>query len=774
MTQTMQPSFSAGEMAPATFARVDLARYYTGLRTCRNFVVLPEGGVQNRSGTRLVAEVKDSSAFTRLIEFQFSTEQTYALEFGNQYIRFVSNGGQVTAGGVPYEIATPYPTAVLADLQFTQSADVLTLVHPNYAPRELKRLGPTNWTLTEIGFAPTIDAPTGLTATPRSGGSGAVSSYDYRVTAVSSFESGAVESLTSNNANVASFDNAPGASLSWNAVAGADHYNVYKNKSSGIYGYIGKASGTAFTDVNITPDAEKTVPIGNNPFANGNYPSTVGYYQQRMVFASSIAQPQTIWMSRTSDFHNFGYSDPSRDDDGIEITLASREVNKIRHLVSLRELLALTSGAEWSITASSDSGLTPESISAVPQSYVGTNSVRPSVYGNTALYVQARGGKLATLAYNYVADGFVVQDVSVLSSHLMRGFTLTDMAFTLAPNGVVWIVRNDGVMLGFTFLADQQVYAWHRHDTDGSFESVASVPEGDEDVLYCIVRRTVGGVTKRYIERMASRQLTKYQSGDYAYDRSFFVDCGLTYDGRRAGSAVLSGSTDWKAPNPLTLTVGAATFNAGMVGRSLVLYGGGTADAIGDVLVAKITGYTSPTVVTVEPNTIVPSSLRGISATRWGLAATVVSGLAHVEGKTVSILADGNVLPQQVVSGGAITLDGPVLVAHIGLPITADFETLDITMQNNQPFLGNKKRVNEVTVLCQESRGIFAGSDADHLYEFKQRATENYGEPIALLTGRAEIMVSCKWDNAGRIFLRQSDPLPLTILGVMPNVQAGG
>lgn len=773
MSDMIQPSFSAGEMAPATFARVDLARYYTGLRTCRNFVVLPEGGVQNRSGTEMVVEVKNSAAFTRLIPFQFSTQQTYILEFGNLYIRFISNGGQVTSGGVAYEIASPYTTADLAALQFTQSADVLTIVHPSYAPRELKRLAATSWTLTAISFQPSISAPTGLTATARAGGSGTTTNYGYRVTAVSSFASGSVESWPSNTATVDSWDSVPGATLSWTAVAGADHYDVYKNKSSGVYGYIGQATSTSFTDANITPDATNTVPVGYNPFDGANYPSTVGYFQQRMVFAASAANPQTIWMSRTSDFHNFGYSDPSRDDDGIEITLASREVNQIRHLVSLRELLALTSGAEWSITGSSDSGVTPDSISAIPQSYVGTNNVLPAVYGNTALYVQARGGKLATLAYNYVSDGFVAQDVSVLSSHLMRGYILTDMAFALAPNGVVWIVRNDGALLGFTFLADQQVYAWHRHDTDGAFESVASVPEDDEDAVYVIVNRTVNGSTKRYIERMASRQLTKYGSGDYAFDRAFFVDCGLTYDGRQTGKATLTGGTDWKYPNPLTLTTSASVFTAGMVGRSVVMYGAGTQDDIGDILTVTITGYTSGTSVTVTPNTIVPASLQGIAATRWGLAATTISGLSHLEGKTVSILADGNVLPQAVVTGGTVTVD-PVLVAHIGLPITADFETLDLTMQNNQPFLGTKKKVNSVTVICQESRGIFAGQDADSLYEFKQRATENYGEPIALLTGRAEISIQCNWNDTGRVFIRQSDPLPLTILGVMPNVQAGG
>lgn len=774
MTDLIQPSFSAGEVSPATYARVDLGRYYTALKTCRNYQVLPEGGAQNRSGTKFIAETKTSSSISRLIPFQFSTEQTYVLEFGDGYIRFFTDGAQVVSGVTPYEIATTYTAAQLFDLKYTQSADVMTIVHPAHPPRELARLAPTNWTLTDIAFEPAIAAPTGLTATARTGGSGDTTEYQYKVTAVSSVSEGSVESNASNTATVNSFDNKPGATLSWTASAGADHYNIYKNKSSGVFGFIGQATATTFSDINITPETDNTVPIGYNPFAGGNNPSVVGFFQQRMVFAASAANPQTVWMSRTGDFHNFGYSDPAKDDDGIEFIIASEQVNQIRHLVSLRDLLAMTSGAEIAISGGTESGVTKDNISAIEQSYFGSSNVNPAIYANTALYVQARGGKLSTLAYNYVSDGFVPQDVSVLSSHLMRGYTIKDMAFSLAPNGVLWLVRNDGLLLGFTFLPDQQVYAWHWHDTDGFVESVASVPEDDEDAVYFIVRRTINGVTKRYIERLQSRQLTKSGSGDYWFDRAFFVDCGLTYDGRRTGTAVLTGGTDWQYPNPLTLAVGAATFDAGMVGRSVIMYGGGTETAIGDLLTVVITGYTSPTVVTVEPQTVVPASLRGISATRWGIAATTISALDHLEGKTISALADGNVAPQMVVTGGAVTLDGPALVAHLGLPITADFETLDITLSGNQAFLANQKRINHLTVLCQESRGIFAGPDLQHLKEYKQRSTENYGEPITLLTGRAEMVIPANWNANGRIVIRQSDPLPLTILGVIPNVHAGG
>ncbi len=767
MTETIQPSFSAGELAPSTFARVDLARYYTGLRTCRNFMVMPEGGVRNRAGTQFIAQAKYPDRKCRLIPFEFSTEQTYVLEFGHQYIRFITNGGYLLNIGQIFEISTPYVEADLFNLNYTQSADVLTIAHPGYAPRELKRMGATSWSLSEISFVPSISAPAGLTATARTGGEGATTQYRYRVTAVSTLES-AEESLASEPASVNSFDNKAGAELSWTAVAGSDHYNVYKeNNGSGIFGFIGQADGTTFTDNNINPEKDDTPPTGENPFANGNNPGVVGYYQQRLVFAASDANPQTVWMSRTGAFHNFGYSTPTKDDDAITFTLASRQVNRIRHLVPLRELLLLTSGAEWTISGDS-SGLTASNVQAQVQSYIGASTVLPAVYGNTALYVQARGQKLADLQYSYTSDGFQGQDLTVLSSHLVRGFEIKDMTLAQVPNSCLWIIRSDGAMLGFTYLPSQEVFSWHRHDTDGKFEAIASVPEGDEDAVYLVVNRFVDGASRRYIERLASRQLA-VPGTESVLDRAFFVDSGLTYDGRQAAKATLSNGTDWKYPNPLILTTDADSFTQASVGKTMTLRASN-----GDNIRVDVKGISNPRSASVIPKSIVPESLRNVPAQSWGSAQTVLSGLDHLEGKTVSILADGNVAPQRVVTNGSVTLQSPAILACIGLPITSDFETLDLSIQNQPNFLGNKKRINSVTVLCEESRGVFAGTDVAHLYEYKQRGDEYYSEPIPATTGRFEIPISSTWNDAGRFFIRQTDPLPITILGVMFNVQAGG
>lgn len=770
MSQSIQPSFSSGELAPATYARVDLNRYFTGLRTCRNFMVMPEGGVRNRSGTKFLAETKVSAQKSRLIPFQFSTEQTYVLEFGVGYIRFYTNGGQLLNAGLTYEIASPYVEADLYALNYTQSADVMTIVHPNYAPMELKRFGPTNWTLTAITFVPTIQPPTGLSGIPRTGGTGDTTVYRYVVTSVSTDES-AEESLPSAQASVTSWDNKAGAVLTWTAAPGSvDHYNIYKdNNGSGIFGFIGQASGLTFTDNAIGPTKTDTPPSFDNPFASGNNPGVVGYYQQRRVFGASNANPQTLWFSRVGAYNNFGFSTPTKDDDAITVTLASRQVNRIRALVPLKELLVLTSGAEWTITGDA-TGLKPTNIQAQVQSYIGSGTVPPAVYGNTALYVQARGQKLADLAYSYTSDGFQGQDLTVLSSHLVRGFEIEDMALAQVPNSVLWIVRNDGQLLGFTYLPAQEVFSWHRHDTDGFYESVASVPEGDEDAVYFIVRRIINGVSRRYVERLASRQLS-VPGEDTEIDRAFFVDSGLMYDGRGATSAALAltGGTDWKYPNSITLKSVSPAFNVGDVGGTIELVGDD-----GEIVRVLVTVFGTSQSVTVIPQSIVPVSLRDKNATRWGRAKQSFSGLSHLEGRQVSILADGNVQPPQIVTGGTVGIQRPAMLVAIGLQFISDLETLDMTLQNQPNFLGVQKRINSVTAICEQSRGIFAGTDADHLYELKQRSSENYNDSIRLLTGLAEIQVSGKWEQPGRIFIRQSDPLPASILGVLFDVQAGG
>ncbi|BAP80903.1 hypothetical protein MT1_3728 [Pseudomonas sp. MT-1] len=767
-TSTIQPSFAAGELAPSLYARVDLARYQTGLRLCSNFFVMPYGGVKNRPGTVFVSETK-SSGVARLIPFQFNDEQTYVLEFGNLYMRVYKDGGIVEASpGVPYELVTPFTEEQLFDLNYTQSADVMTIVHPAHVPQQLSRLGHDNWTLAEISFVPGIAAPGGLTGTPRTAGSGDVTNYRYVVTAVIDSEV-PEESLPSAAVNIASWDNKPGAALSWSTVAGATYYNVYKDtNSSGIFGFIGRAENVTFTDINIAPVKTDTPPTGNNPFVGvGNYPGAVGYYQQRLCFAGSDSSPQTVWMSKTGNFKNFGYSTPVKDDDSITFTVASRQVNRFRHILPLRQLLGLTSGGEWVISGG-ESGITAKTVKAEIQSYNGASKIPPIVINDSAIYVQQRNNAVSSLAYTFEADGFSGDDLTKFSPHFFRGYTLIDWTYQQIPDRLVWAARNDGALLGMTFLPEEQLLAWHQHHTDGFVESVCCIAEGQMDALYLLVRRNINGVTKRYVERMATRDI-------YDAEDAFFVDCGLTYDGRNKDAGknlTLSGGAEWKHPQLVTVTAtGHAPFTPGSVGRTYRLRSGA------EMVRVEVTAYTSSAVVTGKLLEICPVSLRGVAVSDWALMAETIAGLGHLEGKTVAILTDGDAHPQRVVSGGAISLQHASAVVHAGLPYVAEMETLEIDWpdRGSGSQLDKRKIIPSVTAYLEASRNFWAGPKRGaKLFESKPDYRETYDSPVATTTGVTELKIDSVWQESGRVYIQQPDPLPLTILALIPEITVSG
>lgn len=681
MSRAYSRSFAGGEVTPEFFGQIADAKYQTGLARCRNFVVLPHGPVQNRSGFEFVREVKDSTAKTRLLPFEYSTTQTMVLEMGGGYFRFHTNGSTLLSGGSPYEVATSYAAADVMSVKYVQSADVLTLAHTGYPPAELRRLGATNWTLAPIVFSTTLPAPTGVSVTVYPGPKpGTPIDHYYVVTSVS--PNNIDESQISASAMGSNDLFATGAKnyITWTAATGAARYNVYK-ASNGLWGYIGQAADTTFVDDSITPDISKTPPEPNNPFAAaGDYPGAVTYFEQRRCFAGTINKPQNLWLTRSGTESNLTYSIPTRDSDSISFRVAARQANTVRHLVPLSNLLALTSSAEWRVTSLNTDALTPSSISVQPQSYIGAGDAQPVVVNNNVIYAAARGGHAREMAYNWQAGGYLTGDLSLRAPHLFAGLDIVDIAFQKSPHPVVWMVSSNGILLGLTYVPEQSVGAWHWHDTDGLFESICVVAEGTEDVLYAVVRRTIGGVQKRYVERMRTRAVT-------TQDASFFVDSGLTYSG---------------AP------------------------------------------------------------------------ATAITGLGHLEGKTVNILADGAVVAPRVVSGGSITLDQPASVVQVGLPITAELQTLPLALEMPGFGQGMRKNISKVYLRVKDSGGIFAGPSFDALTEAKIRTTEPYGSPPSLQTREVEIVTRAAWADGGQLCVRQTAPLPLTIASITFDLAVGG
>ena len=340
--KTLQTSFAGGEVTPELFGRIDDSKYQSGLSVCRNFVVKPHGPAESRAGFEFVREVKDSTKEVRLIPFTYSTTQTMVLEFGNTYIRFHTQGATLLSGGSPYEVVTPYLEADLFDLHFVQSADVLTIVHPKYAPRELKRLGATSWTLSTISFGAPITAPGSVSAVA-SGHTTAKYTYSYCVTSVDSDGVGESVRSSASGASGNLYETGGIVTISWGSVAGATLYNVYK-LTGGLYGYIGQTSGNSIVDDNISPDLSKTPPTYETVFnATNAYPAAVSYFEQRRCFAGTIAKPQNIWMTKSGTESNMSYSLPIKDDDRISFRVAAREANTIRHIIPLTQLLLMTS-----------------------------------------------------------------------------------------------------------------------------------------------------------------------------------------------------------------------------------------------------------------------------------------------------------------------------------------------------------------------------------------------------------------------------------------------
>lgn len=819
-------SFAGGEITPELAGRLDLTKYQTGLALARNFITLPHGPAARRPGFEFINEVGDDGHKVRLIPFSFSASQTAVIEIGHLYIRFHINGSTLLAPGifidtivgstittmgnhgmtggfwayignryhkmtvtglqtlttsntwgVPtvasgtelypiYAVASPYVEADLFDLRFTQSADVLTIAHPKYATRELARLSATEWTLTPVSFAPTLSPP----ATPSitidgSAGTGDGQTYYYVATAVA--PDGISESLASgivsgyNNLNKTGNSNTIGLT----GVNGADRYNVYKRRG-GAFGFIGQVrqtpsssvaiasmaradgdrtvtvntatahgrsvgdfvviadtgvpsfhgywavgtvvdaytftyesnsktfntagSGTVVTgaltliDDNILPDTTQTPPedIITLNAETGDYPATTTYHEQRRWFAGTNNRPQVVWATRTGTEKNLTSSIPTRDADALEFRMASSQYNQIRHLVPLSDLIAFTAGGEFRIFADGAPAITPTSLSIKPQGYSGASTVQPVVTSNSVLYVQAQGSRVRELAYNWESNTYRSVDMSIMAPHRFNGFQITQLAYTRAPDQMLWAVRDDGKLLGMTYVPDQQVYGWHIHDTDGFFESVCVVAEGNEDVLYAVVRREINGRTMRYVERLHSRVFTDQAD-------AFFVDSGLIYNG---------------AP------------------------------------------------------------------------VTSVSGLDHLEGRTVDILTDGAHHPSKVVTGGAVALDYPADVVHLGLNIVADLRTLPLAVEATQAAgQGTVKNVNKVHLRLGQSSVLKAGPSFTNLRRYPARAvTDLYGSPPALKDGEVELSIDASWNQDGAVCVRQDVPLPLTVLSMTLEVQLGG
>ena len=732
-------NFTGGELSPRLDGRNDLAKYASGCKTLQNMIVYPHGSAARRPGTTFVAEVKTSSAFTRLIPFEFSTTQTYILEFGDDYIRFYkdsgaileanktitaitkANPGVVTAtahgfsngdtvvisgvvgmtqvngkrfkvasvatdtfalqdidgnnvnttsyttyvsGGVAnrvYTLATTYETADLAELKFAQSADVMYICHPDYVPKKLSRTGHTSWTITDVVFTNGPYLDDNITEVT-------LHSSAHTVGTARNLTASAATFVSTDIGRLVRFRNGYGEITAFTSST-AVTWTIIKDTGS----------GSNSTDWALGAWSDTT-----------GYPSCVSFFEQRLVFAGTTDQPQTLFFSKSGDYENM---DENRggtiaDDDAIIYTIASNQVNAIRFLSSTRTLIVGTVGGEFSVSGGgTDDPVTPTNILIKKQSNHGCANIDAIPVGNVTLFLQRAKRKIRELAYNFDVDGYVAPDMTILAEHISES-GIKSMSYQQEPNQLIWCVREDGRLVCLTYQREQQVVAWHQHIFGGAFstgiavcESIATIPTDDKEYqTWVVIKRTINGVTRRYVEYINQFDFDQTDNANFN-----FLDSQLAYSGS---------------------------------------------------------------------------------------ATTTITGLEHLEGQVVSVLANGSTHPDRTVSGGSITLARSSTKVKVGLKYTSLLQTMRIDAgSQNGTSQAKTKRIYNITVRLYESVGVEVGSDLNNMEAIPFRSSANpMDQAIPVFTGDKEVEFRGNYETDGFIYVRQTQPLPLTVLSLYPEL----
>ena len=681
-TARFQPSFAAGVLGPGLRGRMDIAKYDVALKVGKNVFIHAHGGVSNRAGTEFITEVMDSSKFHRLIPFTRDDDENYIMLMGDQEMQIIEAGAVIQDGGADYTPSTPFLSDSLVALDYVQSVDVMYFAHHAHFPQRMQRTGATTWTFGNLPVDPAISAPTGITVVPKNVPSDADEYVEFTYTVspvvdgVEGFAAAGVTITDGTSLDEKGEENV----IAWTGTA--DEYNVYRERN-GVFGYIGFTGDLTFTDDNISPDLTYTPIEAAEIFeSSDDYPAAVTLFQQRLVFANSINQPETVWMSQIGNFVNFTRSRILRDTDRIELDLSGEQVNRIKSMLQLRELLVFSSAGEFSVTGP-NGVMTATNPIQTQYGYSGAANIKPLVVEDTALFVDRTGRSVRDLRYAFEQDGYTGNDLTIFASHFFENRIITGWGYAKNPFSVVWVHLDNGKLLSFTYKREHQVWAWCEHDIGGEVESIAAIPEGTEDAIYMIVKRNINGTVRRYVERIHPRDFDLGSPED-----CFFVDCGLTYDGD---------------------------------------------------------------------------------------ATTSISGLSHLEGETLTALADGDVITDLVVSSGIVTLPRAASKVHIGFGYEAEIENLPpaIDLQDVGSARGRPIKASRLFLQLEKTRGIEAcSSKRDKFAPFTQTAVD-LALDIPLFTGMVDLQLYPDWNRDGTIVIRQRYPLPMTVLGISPALSVG-
>ena len=750
----------------------DTAQGITGVTQASPAVATYSGDDNYTNGDRVIIESISGMVQLNNNEYEVANVDTAANTFELAGVDSTAFDAYVSGGSASkvVEVSTPYAAGDLKDIQFAQNGIDLYLVHPSHNPKKLEYINATTWLFSDHSpvkqILGTTQNITGITqANPArvtySGSDSFTNGDTVRISEVS----GMVE--------------AEGDYVIANVDTGSNRFDLVGLDSSGFSAYVSGGK--------VTPLTETPAPF----LSSGEYPSAITFYEQRLVYGGSTNKPQTLYFSKSGEVDNF--TTGTEVDDGL-VYVVSGNGNTIRWLRGTEKFLSIgTFGDVLKATGGIDDVITPTSISIKPTNSFGVDKINPIGKGSQVFYMQRNKLIMRSLEYNFTQDSYFPTDRNTIAEHITVG-GVDQIAFQEGRPNIVWSIRSDGALLGLTIEDEESISGWHRHDTSGEFKSVTTVARPSAyDQLWVCVKRRINGVDKYYIEYQADDVdferrhdffgLSSSESGDSAlYNNKMFedqkkyihVDSALSFYGDQAGLGANASLTPAATTGVgITFTAGASVFSAGDVGKQLWRKSITGAEEG----VALITGYVSATEVTC---TILEDfdSVSVIPAGEWFLTTMALSGLSHLEGKEVVVVADGGQHPNVIVSGGVIALQRQSTVVHVGLKYTGYLESNDVEAGGvNGPAQTKRKSLAALGFRFLDSLFAKFGTDYYKLDQLNERtASMKMNRPPLMFTGDRKQQYVNKsldkndagWTREKRVIIVQDQPFPCKLQLLIP------
>jgi len=665
-----------------------------------------------------------------------STTNTFELtgEDSTSYDAYSSGG----TASKTYEIATTYTSAELSELQFTQSADVMYIVHPNHPPAKLSRTAHTTWTLDDVDFqvGPFLD--TNTTAT----------------------------TLTTSATTVGT-----GRTLTASAITGINSGTGFQTTDVGRLVKLGDGWGeiTARTSTTVVTWTITVAATGSGAAvwslgawsATTGYPRTVSFFEQRLVFGGSSSYPQTIWASESGLYEEFDVGDGSAADAFI-YTIAANKVNVIRWLAPSRDLIVGTVGGEFKVGRPAGEPLKPDNVNIAQQTTYGGYTTQPIQIGSEVLFVQRQQRKVRSFAYRFEDDAYQAPDMTLLAEHI-TDTGIVDVDYAQEPDSIYWAARTDGTLLGMTYHREEDVVAWHRHIFGGSNKFIFN---GATGVLDYLNDANFNGYITITAHGLSTGDEVTYSAGGGTKIPEL-TEGGTYYVFARDANTLELADTYAQAVDRtikrISDGIGAShSLSTKAKIKSITSINETLENQVWIICERRINDTKRQYIEYLDPTLNMDCTLSAL--VNDGL--TVVTGLNHLEGESVQVLVGDAVFPNQTVTGGSISVTLPTSASfksiEIGLGYTSKIKTMRIESGSQAGTAqARKKRYNEVVVRLYKSVGLTVNGDQ---IPFRSSSTP-MGQDIAEFTGDKRVS-NLGWNRDGQIEIEQTQPLPMTVLGI--------